>query len=156
MTAAALVRTRCLAKLAAALALAATCCLTPGCSSSTGEAAYDPAAFQGEVDTKLSSELQAKQAALKTVLDGLMPFGVEFDALAAAYPSIRFTEPKRSFYGTATTLYGWSFRGTPTPTGEFPVTLYFAEDADGRPSQGVERNYRVLGGGQTFRIERAK
>lgn len=103
--------------------------------------AYKPEQLQGEVDTSLPPPLQAKQQAVKAVLDTLQ-FGMDFNGLRESYPHIRFRETEAGFLEGTVGLHGWKFDGPPVGD-DVPVLLQLYEDSTGENIREAKRVYTV-------------
>lgn len=115
------------------------------------EEAYVPQT--GTVDPSLPAPLQAKQQALKSVLDALSIEGIDFDELASD-PKLEFQETAEEFLEEgAINLAGWDFNGKPAGN-DLPVVLYLNLDSTGRNQRKVERVYTVTGSPGRFTISR--
>ncbi len=122
-----------------------------GCGSSGpagDEKPYDPEEHQGQVDLTLAPALQAKQRALKEVLD-LIQFGENIDNLDT---DIDFEESSESFREGNLGLLAWKFNGKPSGS-DVPVKLVMRVD-DANHEKVIERVYTVTGSGQNIEIRR--
>lgn len=111
---------------------------------------YTPEDNVGKVDTSLPPDLQARQRAIKQILDGLMNMETDFEHFENYTPNIRFTESEESFG----VMYGWKFNGKPSGT-DVPVTIFLGEDDEMKPTDPSDRVYSVTGNG-TYTITRKK
>jgi hypothetical protein len=108
--------------------------------------------MQGEVDTTLPPDLQAKQAALKSVLDELQ-FGNAIEDIYA--PGVLFDETPQSFREDGIGLHSWDFNGKPSGD-DVPVVLNLRLDTPDSQTKRVERVYSVTGVPGNFVIRRKK
>lgn len=136
-----------------ALVAAAGC----GGSSARQEFSFDPATFQGVVDSNLPQPQQHKQYTIQRLLNGMREGIGEIAALRLFVPGVDFREPFDAFYEGHKRLVRWEFAGPPSGN-EVPVVLYFDEKELGviDPDEltRVERVYVVTGGGQYSTVSR--
>lgn len=141
----------------ASLSLALVTAAIVGCSTSTAETIYIPAAQQGVVDKSLPSELRDRQQSLFRLLRGLQDGIDETVALRSLVPGVNFRESFEKFYDGTKRLVRWEFNGPPKGN-EVPVVLYFDDQEHGpvdpQKLQRVERTYIVAGSGQQFTVTR--
>ena len=125
--------------------------LAAGCGEPTvaPEDAYDPADFQGEVDTSLPEELQKKQQAIRDAFEPLVR-GVLVEDLGVYLENIRFESTTEEFLPSGTiALERWGFDGKPSGN-DVPVVMHFVVDGAEGETKEVERVYTVTtSGGQT-------
>ena len=108
----------------------------------------------GEVDTSLSPDLQAKQQALKSLLDVLSLNSRGLGQLPRQNPSLKFNESLEDFLEPgAIGLAGWDFDGQPRGN-DVPVVLHLNLDATGRHVLEVNRVYTVSGPESRLTIDR--
>jgi hypothetical protein len=131
------------------LAAAAGC----GKRETPAQATYSRAL--GTVDTNLTPDLQAKQQALKTLLDALA-VGSQLDKLTKQNPNLHFDESPGDFFERgAVGLAGWHFDGRPQGD-DLPVVLYLSLDGTGRNQLKVHRVYTVTGSPDRVTISRKR
>ena len=115
------------------------------------------ATLQGRVDTTLPAELQAKQQAVRRLLNGLQEGVGDAAGLAIYAPGIVYREKFEDFFNGAGQLARWEFSGRPQGN-EVPVVLYFDDQNSGLVNpenvRREERVYLVSGSGQQYTISR--
>lgn len=130
-----------------------------GCGESSSSAQpFDPTSLQGKVDGTLSPELQAKQEAVRRLLNALQEGAGDTQTLQVMAPGINFQEKFPDFYEPGTKrLTRWEFGGAPNGR-EVPVVLYFDEldsgPIDPEKEKRIERVYVLSGSGNQFSIGR--
>ena len=117
----------------------------------------EPQHVQGRVDTTLPAELQAKQRAVRRLLNGLQEGVGDAAGLAIYSPGIVYREKFEDFFNGAGQLARWEFNGRPQGN-EVPVVLYFDDQNSGLVNpenvRREERVYLVSGSGQQYTISR--
>ena len=128
-----------------------------GCGGATSDQVFDARRLQGTVDTALPPETQAKQEALRRLLNGLQDGIGEKGALNLFVPGVDYLENFDAFYDGHKRLVRWEFNGQPTRD-DIPVLLCF-DDVESGPidpakEKRVERVYVVSRSGQRYAIAR--
>lgn len=128
-----------------------------GCGGSNKNEVFDVRTLQGKVDAGLPAEAQAKQDALRRLLNGLQEGIGEKSALEIFVPGIDYHENFERFFDGHKRLTRWEFNGPPVRD-EVPVVLHF-DDLDNGPINPtgeirVERVYLVSRSGTRFSISR--
>ncbi len=128
--------------------------LLPGCGKRPAAVeVYDESRVVGQVDPSLPEDAQARQQALKDVLD-LIHRGIEPQFIRNYQANLDFKESNKKFYGDNTFLKRWEFDGAPTGV-DVPVRLTFVKESPEGNSEIIERRvYHVLDSGNVFRIRR--
>lgn len=101
-----------------------------GCSDDDAAESAKPVSFQGQVDTKLPPEQQAKQAALKKFLNAVLEGVGDAGGLSIYAPGIEYRAKYDDFSGARGKLVRWEFNGQPSGN-DVPVALFFDEHATG-------------------------
>jgi hypothetical protein len=131
--------------------------LAAGCGGGAAGEVYRPETFQGQVDTSLPQDLQAKQEALRRLLNGLQEGFGEAAALRIFLPDVDFRESFEQFFAGQKRLVRWDFHGVPQGN-DVPVVLYFDDKDAGPASQETERReervYSVAFSGRRATIAR--
>lgn len=130
-----------------------------GCGKSGPVEVFDVRKLQGKVDASLPLEAQAKQEALRRLLNGLQEGIGEKAALDIFVPGVDYQERFEDFYDGAKRLVRWEFNGPPNRD-EVPVVLFF-DDLESGPldptkERRTERVYVVEGTGPRFTISRRR
>lgn len=112
--------------------------------------------LQGKVDATLPPDAQAKQEALRRLLNGLQEGIGDTTALRLFVPGINYRESFTTFF-EGKRLARWEFSGQPQGN-QIAVVLYF-DDKNGGPidpqqERRVERTYIVTGSGSNYVISR--
>ena len=131
--------------------------LAIGCGGRVSGEVYRAEAFQGKVNTSLPAEQQARQVALRKLLNGLQEGMGETAALRIFLPDVNFRESFEQFFEGQKRLVRWDFNGVPNGK-EVPVVLVF-DDKDSGPvnaaaERRVERVYLVSASGRQATIAR--
>ncbi|MEE8451153.1 MAG: hypothetical protein V3R99_04530 [Thermoguttaceae bacterium] len=128
---------------------------TLGCGESEvpPEEVYDPANYEGTVDTNLPPGAQAKQTALKEVFGLIQHEFIEVEDVSNLTVGIEFVETEDQFLEGTLSLRSWEFNGAPTGD-DVPVVMTFEDESAEDGKRTVERVYKVSGGPGRHTISR--
>jgi hypothetical protein len=140
----------------ATLTLVLPLSMIAGCGGGAAEQVGDGQGLNNQVDKSLPQEQQAKQAAVRRLLDALVEGVGDQSGLAIYAPGIDLRASCEDIRkGTAGQLIGWEFKGQPIGN-RVPVVLYYAEQQFGRVdwdnSPRKDRDFEVATNGARFSI----
>ncbi len=130
-----------------------------GCGSASAQQDAQPRSFQGQVDTSLPADKQARQQALKKFLNAVMEGVGDAGGLSIYAPGVDFRGRYEDFNGTSGRLVRWEFNGQPSGN-DVPVVLFFADQTTGlvtsENEKRAEKIFAVSPAGSRFSITQKK
>jgi len=122
-----------------------------GCSRPVPDEIYEPENWQGEIDTSLPADTQAKQDAIIRLFSAIQQVGIE--RISWDCPDVRFSESFDEFFGNSIGIHRWEWDGVPIDN-NLSVRIHFEQDDPTAPKTVEVRTYKVSRSGNGFVVKR--